>query len=136
MLPTLQGRPQRPVNRADKVIAVVCAYIIICAVAGFFFNRPNPGPANTPEITTASGHLNRLKAASLAYARHYKRLPTTLNELVPRYIKAVPKDPYGRPYILRSGGPTTIYIWFQGQDGELKRYPPDMCAVVQLHEAA
>lgn len=93
-------------------------------------------PEDPVKKQAALRDLNALKQAAIAYARDNKKLPVSLDALAPRYIRTVPRDPYGRFYKLKSGGGSQIYIWYLGADGELRRYPPDICAIVDLNDVS
>jgi hypothetical protein len=111
-------------------------------VAAFLFvgvmlvlNPAGKGPPEDPEkLAAAMRDLVALEAAAAAYTRDHRAFPVTLEALVPRYLPRLPVDPHGRPYEPHANG-ATLYIWFVGADGELRRYPPDVCAVLSMDEA-
>lgn len=87
-------------------------------------------PLDAPTQARIGADLTALRSATLQFVGDERRLPKRLEELVPRYLPALPVDPWGRGYVLKPGGKTRVFIWCLGADGQLKRYPPDICATV------
>lgn len=108
--------------------------LVVAAVAGALWISASGGFSQDPTTPEQAGRiqkdLQQLERAALQFAREEKRLPAQVADLVPKYVATPPTDPWGRGYVIKSGGKSRIYIWCLGADGQLKRYPPDICATV------
>lgn len=116
------------------VVRMLALGLLLCLILGAVL-LGSLGPWDTADGKQAArirSDLANLERAVRQFAAVERRLPTGLEELRPRFISEIPKDPWGRTYVLRSGGPERIYLWCLGADGALKRYPPDVCAIVDL----
>lgn len=75
-----------------------------------------------------------LHRAVVRFAKREGNWPESLTALVPRDVAELPRDPYGRDYVIVRGGKDLLYVFCRGSDGQLKRYPPDMATSVTLSE--
>lgn len=130
-----QAGPQRRWSRLGITVAAGYA----CFVAALVWqSTQQPSPFLPTETSTQREAIREdlgvLERATIAYARRVGRLPRSLGELVPGELAAVPRDPHGREYVLRSGGADKVFLCSLGADGELNRYPPDVLAIVTMDE--
>lgn len=118
-------------ERSPKVGGGLWLLGLAAVIAGaVWLNSGTPGVGSKAQIATVQADLKSLGAATRAFAAAERRLPNALGELLPRYLAALPKDPWGRDYVLKTGGPGRVYLWCLGADGALNRQPPDICEIV------
>jgi hypothetical protein len=55
--------------------------------------------------------------------------------MIPGDLPELPRDPYGRDYVLVPSGANLLYVFCLGADGRLERYPPDMATSITRSEA-
>lgn len=124
--------PAPPQSRAATVIVALTSV----AVAALLLFGPStrPEPLEPAALAAVRRDLGELERAMRAHAKERRAFPKELEDLVPAFLPALPRDPQGRSYELRFNG-ATAYVWYLGPDGALRRYPPDICAVIPLHEA-
>lgn len=112
------------------LIGAILLVIALSVVAGPTMVSTESGT----RLSIIQRDLGLLKAATIRFRQRVGRLPRSLDELVPADLADLPRDPYGRSYVLRANGENKVYLWSLGADGVLARYPPDIAAVVDLGE--
>lgn len=92
------------------VLALVLASVAVSRVLS---------PPGDPSWARIHADLTLLNAALDRYRADHGAFPEddTLQVLVPKYLSAVPVDPWGRPYIYLNNGKQPLLITF-GHDGQ------------------
>lgn len=100
-----------PLGRIVALCAIACLVVLVGL-------RGLAGPKD-PSWARVHTDFATLKAALEKYQAEGGTLPEegSLDFLVPKYLPAVPADPWGRPYIYSSNGPV-VFLATWGQDGQ------------------
>jgi general secretion pathway protein G len=101
-------------------LCLFAAFAVLAAVLVYLYRgplAPPPAPEDLARYERGGAELNRLAAAVQHYRSDRGAFPRSLSDLVPRYLDAVPLDPWGRPYAYRAGGGKAT-LRFLGRDGE------------------
>ncbi|MDY7231321.1 type II secretion system protein GspG [Hyalangium rubrum] len=99
-----------PIGRVILAVVALCVVVLVAA-------RGLRGPKD-PSWSAIHTDFNALKAALEKYRADGGSLPEegALDFLVPKYLPAIPVDPWGRPYVYSSNG-TVVFLASLGQDG-------------------
>lgn len=84
--------------------------------------RSPEDPDDAEQMAKARGETKVIAAAVLSFAEANQRLPSKLEDLVPRFLTTVPLDPYGRAYLLQLNGSDGVFVTYRGKDGKPKGY--------------
>ncbi|MFH1178081.1 MAG: type II secretion system protein GspG [Acidobacteriota bacterium] len=82
--------------------------------------------------------ISRLRTAVEQYLRETGDLPSQIEDLIPKYLTAVPQDPWGRRYGYRRLD-DRAFVTFLGRDGEsgprVFQVDRDVVAVIERRES-
>lgn len=84
---------------AELLVVIAIIGFLVAVVAPQFFRQIGRGQRAAAEMQIK----NIESALGMYFADHYQ-YPESLAALVPEYIKEVPEDPWGNPYIYRRPG--------------------------------
>jgi hypothetical protein len=123
-------------RRPAEIVAIAATTTAVIAAVWFSSTGPRrlTSTATASEAIAIRQDLDVLKLATIRFAQRHGRFPDALADLVPADIPALPVDPYGREYVLRSGGSDKVVLWSLGADGTLARYPPDIATIVTMDD--
>lgn len=107
--------PSQPTLSPRWLIAGMLALALV--MAGTAVKRVL-SPPQAPSWARIHADLDALNAALERYHAEHGAYPEddTLQVLVPRYLPAVPVDPWGRPYVYLNNGKQPLLVTF-GHDG-------------------
>ena len=125
---------QAPGSRAiNTVIYLTCAALLV-AMIGTLARRSPQEPGDEARHTQALADIKKLATAVEQFAVDNRKFPKKLDDLAPKYITAVPPDPYGNRYRIVDGG-HQVWVTYYGKDGRAKGYTPmdlDVMSSVQM----
>lgn len=113
----MSNAPQ-PQRRPASLWLIAGVLLVALTLAGTAVKRVL-SPASAPSWQRLHADLTLLNSALDRYHADHGAFPEddTLQVLVPKYLSAVPADPWGRPYIYLNNGRQPLLVTF-GQDGQ------------------
>ncbi|MBN1674512.1 MAG: type II secretion system protein GspG [Kiritimatiellae bacterium] len=87
------------------LVEIMLVVVIIGILAGLAVTRFT-GRTEDARRNAAKAEIARIKTAVDLYEVDNGKFPSSLGELVPKYLDKAPKDPWGNDYIYNSGDGT------------------------------
>ena len=89
-----------------------------------WFTQPFPRAIVIRTRSVAASKLSRAALILAAYRAAHGRYPKTLHQLVPEYIRAIPKDPFTDAHIGYHRGKARVRLWTLNNFVDLRHPPP------------
>jgi general secretion pathway protein G len=108
-------------NSGFTLIELILVTVIIGILAGAVAISVK-GRVTDASTRRAKADIATLESAVDTFAlEHQDRYPKSLDELVPKYVKRAPKDPWGNPYYFKDPGQRmkgSFDLFSAGKDGK------------------
>jgi len=105
-------------NGGFTLIELILVTVIIGILAGMVVLNFS-GVATEASIRVAKGDIRLYMNAIDRYAiEHNDRLPNSLSDLVPKYVRELNKDPWGSQYIYTKSAGNDYEVRSAGQDAQ------------------